>query len=114
MLITNTGETLLYSDRPTDGTILLLSGLKLNLLQVLPVDLTRTIDPKTDTNTSNVPRKLAFSVENILDPTKFTGRKDNCDSHSSNDRNNNSSSQPGLYTLGNGLFGEEELSQAGE
>lgn len=62
----------------------------------------------------NVPRKLAFSVENILDPTKFTGRKDNnCDS-SSNDRNNNSSSQPGLYASVNGAFGDEELSQAGE
>lgn len=69
-------------------------------------------------NTSNVngPRKLAFSVENILDPTKFTGRKgsSNCgDSLSSNDRNNN----PALYAAGNGAFGhggDDDLSQAGE
>lgn len=62
-----------------------------------------------------MPRKLAFSVENILDPTKFTGRKDNnCDSLSSNDRNNNSQT---MYPTGNGgAFGpgDEEMSQAGK
>lgn len=80
-------------------------------MQVLPVDLTRSIDSKTDVHTpsnGSGPRKLAFSVENILDPTKFTGRKENCD----NDRNNNSQ-----FPAGNGggyTPGDDELSQAGE
>ncbi|XP_059609948.1 homeobox protein slou [Phlebotomus argentipes] len=43
---------------------------------ICPVDLTRSMDSKavciTDKDT---PRKLAFSVENILDPNKFTGKK---------------------------------------
>lgn len=38
-----------------------------------PVDLTRTIP--TDTN-KDATRKLAFSVENILDPNKFCSKKD--------------------------------------
>ena len=85
-------------------------------LQVLPVDLTRAIDPKTDliVNTTNAPRKLAFSVENILDPNKFTGRKaDNCDISSANDRNNNNQT---LYPTANGAYGpgDEENSQVGK
>lgn len=86
--------------------------------QVLPVDLTRTMDPKSEAivNTSNVgaPRKLAFSVENILDPTKFTGRKEsNCDNAASNDRNNNSQS---LYPTGNDSYGpgDDDISQTGK
>lgn len=44
--------------------------------QACPVDLTRTIaatNPNTDKATC---RKLAFSVENILDPNKFCSRKE--------------------------------------
>lgn len=63
-------------------------------------------------STGGVPRKLAFSVENILDPTKFTGRKDgNCDSFSPNDRNNNNQT---MYPSGAYGPGDEDLSQAGE
>lgn len=86
-------------------------------LQVLPVDLTRTIDPKTDVvvGVSAVgPRKLAFSVENILDPTKFTGRKEG-DNYSNSDRNNNQSSKYGPAGTSSGeLRNDEELSQNGE
>lgn len=83
-------------------------------VQVLPVDLTRSIDPKSDdvvvtSQTSAAQRKLAFSVENILDPTKFTGRKEGCD----NDRNNNE--RPMFAAAyGAGLRNDEELSQAGK
>ncbi|GAB0098518.1 slou [Sergentomyia squamirostris] len=43
---------------------------------ICPVDLTRSMDPKAVCITDkDVPRKLAFSVENILDPNKFTGKK---------------------------------------
>lgn len=55
--------------------------------------------------TSAAQRKLAFSVENILDPTKFTGRKESCD----NDRNNNTKPMYPAYGRN-----DEELSQAGE
>lgn len=37
------------------------------------MDLTRTIPTETNKDTT---RKLAFSVENILDPTKFCSKKD--------------------------------------
>lgn len=39
-----------------------------------PVDLTRSI-PKPSTD-KDATRKLAFSVENILDPNKFCSKKD--------------------------------------
>ncbi|XP_055315671.1 homeobox protein slou-like isoform X4 [Sitodiplosis mosellana] len=42
-----------------------------------PVDLTRTIPPTTPNTDKNACRKLAFSVENILDPNKFCSRKEN-------------------------------------
>lgn len=42
-----------------------------------PVDLTRTIPPTTPNTDKNSCRKLAFSVENILDPNKFCSRKEN-------------------------------------
>ncbi|XP_055679266.1 homeobox protein slou [Lutzomyia longipalpis] len=43
---------------------------------ICPVDLTRSMDSKAVCITDkDVPRKLAFSVENILDPNKFTGKK---------------------------------------
>lgn len=78
------------------------------------------MDPKTTdvcVNTSTVggPRKLAFSVENILDPNKFTGRnKDGqCDSYSPNDRNNNNQTIYHNGSYGPGA-GEDDLSQAGE
>lgn len=90
----------------------------LSISQVLPVDLTRT-------TTTTTPRKLAFSVENILDPTKFTGRKEGggggCDNF---DRNNNH--QTSKYTMNGsfssagggggemGLRNDEESSQTGE
>lgn len=45
--------------------------------QVCPVDLTRTIAPTTPNTDKNSCRKLAFSVENILDPNKFCSRKEN-------------------------------------
>lgn len=38
-----------------------------------PVDLTRTIPVETNKDAT---RKLAFSVENILDPNKFCSKKD--------------------------------------
>lgn len=40
------------------------------------MDLTRSLTNKLVNDTENdTPRKLAFSVENILDPNKFTGKK---------------------------------------
>lgn len=50
--------------------------------QTCPVDLTRTLEhnqkrilnASSDTE-SETPKRLAFSVENILDPNKFTGSK---------------------------------------
>lgn len=45
--------------------------------QACPVDLTRTIPPTTPNTDKNTCRKLAFSVENILDPNKFCSRKEN-------------------------------------
>lgn len=42
-----------------------------------PVDLTRTMPPTTPNTDKNSCRKLAFSVENILDPNKFCSRKEN-------------------------------------
>lgn len=45
--------------------------------QARPVDLTRTVPPTTPNTDKNSCRKLAFSVENILDPNKFCSRKDN-------------------------------------
>lgn len=47
--------------------------------KVCPVDLTRTItssSPKSNTVEKTAPHKLAFSVENILDPTKFCSKKE--------------------------------------
>ncbi|XP_055384988.1 homeobox protein slou [Condylostylus longicornis] len=41
---------------------------------VCPVDLTRSVITSTSTNKES--KKLAFSVENILDPNKFNGKKD--------------------------------------
>lgn len=31
--------------------------------------------PSIDSNDKEIPKRLAFSVENILDPNKFTGQK---------------------------------------
>lgn len=42
-----------------------------------PVDLTRSISTTTSPSEKNACRKLAFSVENILDPNKFCSRKEN-------------------------------------
>lgn len=41
------------------------------------MDLTRTIPPTTPNTDKSSCRKLAFSVENILDPNKFCSRKEN-------------------------------------
>lgn len=50
------------------------------LLQIRPVDLTRSITaPQQDTD-KDATRKLAFSVENILDPNKFCSKKENFNS----------------------------------
>lgn len=40
------------------------------------MDLTRSMDSKhsIDSSEKETPKRLAFSVENILDPTKFTGK----------------------------------------
>lgn len=48
------------------------------LPQVCPVDLTRSITSSTSDTSSDKAtcRKLAFSVENILDPTKFCSKKE--------------------------------------
>lgn len=50
--------------------------------QTCPVDLTRTLEHNqktnllsSDTESETPKRRLAFSVENILDPNKFTGKK---------------------------------------
>lgn len=42
-----------------------------------PVDLTRSMDskPSIESSEKETPKRLAFSVENILDPNKFTGKK---------------------------------------
>lgn len=47
------------------------------MCQTCPVDLTRSMDskPSIESSEKETPKRLAFSVENILDPTKFTGRK---------------------------------------
>jgi hypothetical protein len=39
--------------------------------------LTRSMDskPSVESSEKETPKRLAFSVENILDPTKFTGKK---------------------------------------
>ncbi|KAG4080191.1 hypothetical protein HA402_008262 [Bradysia odoriphaga] len=47
---------------------------------VCPVDLTRSITSKTESDKAAC-RKLAFSVENILDPTKFCSRKEKYTRH---------------------------------
>lgn len=41
------------------------------------MDLTRSMDskPSIDSSEKETPKRLAFSVENILDPNKFTGRR---------------------------------------
>lgn len=50
--------------------------------QACPVDLTRTMPSTTPNTDKTACRKLAFSVENILDPNKFCSRK-------SDNQNNN-------------------------
>lgn len=51
-------------------------------LQIRPVDLTRAISDAAKSNTEkDTTRKLAFSVENILDPNKFCGKKDTFNPH---------------------------------
>jgi hypothetical protein len=46
-------------------------------MQTYPVDLTRSMDskPSTESSEKETPKRLAFSVENILDPNKFTGNR---------------------------------------
>lgn len=46
------------------------------MCQTCPVDLTRSMDskPSIDSSEKETPKRLAFSVENILDPNKFTGK----------------------------------------
>lgn len=41
------------------------------------MDLTRSMDskPSIESGEKETPKRLAFSVENILDPNKFTGRR---------------------------------------
>lgn len=45
--------------------------------QTCPVDLTRSMDskPSIESSEKETTKRLAFSVENILDPNKFTGKK---------------------------------------
>ena len=45
--------------------------------QTYPVDLTRSMDskPSIESSEKEIPKRLAFSVENILDPNKFTGKR---------------------------------------
>lgn len=50
------------------------------IYQACPVDLTRTIASSTPNTDKSTCRKLAFSVENILDPNKFCSRKENQES----------------------------------
>lgn len=47
------------------------------MCQTCPVDLTRSMDskPSIESSEKETPKRLAFSVENILDPNKFTGQK---------------------------------------
>lgn len=47
------------------------------MCQTCPVDLTRSMDskPSIESSEKETPKRLAFSVENILDPNKFTGKK---------------------------------------
>ncbi|KAL9694874.1 hypothetical protein quinque_014159 [Culex quinquefasciatus] len=67
-----------------------------------PVDLTRSMDSSsakslTGSEKETAPRRLAFSVENILDPTKFNGKHNPHHHHNNNNsisvNNNNSSNQ---------------------
>lgn len=41
------------------------------------MDLTRSMDskPSIESSEKETPKRLAFSVENILDPNKFTGKR---------------------------------------
>lgn len=45
--------------------------------QTCPVDLTRSMDskPSIESSEKEMPKRLAFSVENILDPNKFNGKR---------------------------------------
>lgn len=47
------------------------------MCQTCPVDLTRSMDskPSIESSEKETPKRLAFSVENILDPNKFTGKQ---------------------------------------
>ncbi|XP_058840060.1 homeobox protein slou [Topomyia yanbarensis] len=63
-----------------------------------PVDLTRSMDSSsaksmTNSDQETTPKRLAFSVENILDPNKFNGKHSQINNNSSSINNNNSSSQ---------------------
>ncbi|XP_062539772.1 homeobox protein slou [Armigeres subalbatus] len=62
-----------------------------------PVDLTRSMDSSsaksiTSSEKETTPKRLAFSVENILDPNKFNG-KHNQNNNNSSINNNNTCSQ---------------------
>ncbi|XP_053698413.1 homeobox protein slou [Sabethes cyaneus] len=65
-----------------------------------PVDLTRSIDSSSAKSLATsdqeiTPKRLAFSVENILDPNKFNGKQNqnnnNCSGINHNNNNNNNS-----------------------
>ncbi|XP_058468243.1 homeobox protein slou [Malaya genurostris] len=62
-----------------------------------PVDLTRSMDSSsaksmTNSDQETTPKRLAFSVENILDPNKFNGKHNQINNNSSNINNNNTDS----------------------
>ncbi|XP_055607140.1 homeobox protein slou [Uranotaenia lowii] len=59
-----------------------------------PVDLTRSMDSGSakslaDSDKETTPKRLAFSVENILDPHKFTGKHQLTNNNNSSSINNN-------------------------
>lgn len=74
------------------------------------MDLTRSITSSTKSATDNAScRKLAFSVENILDPTKFCSRTDN--KYSNNERRH----WPNGYDRGDDRLDDEQSeSQSGK
>jgi hypothetical protein len=59
------------------ANMILIAETLFKMSQTCPVDLTRSMDskPSIESSEKETPKRLAFSVENILDPNKFTGKK---------------------------------------
>jgi hypothetical protein len=65
-------------------------------LQACPVDLTQTIDKKSKKESN---KGLSFSVENILDPNKFTGKYQLSANNNNNNNQTNNNFKSHLHHL---------------